>query len=157
THEELLLLIGAELVCRRVEDGERQDVGLIEWRRARQAQLGLAERTEYADAHLDALNYARHGHVDLRRQTAFEIDRARRDDVEPGALEDVRAGNRVERSGDEHLRAGILVEIEIAGGAQVDVAQTDRRAGRHLHVVALEAQRAGDVQREVQAQPIPRI
>ena len=74
---ELLLLRCGQLVGRRVEHDQRQDVRLVERRRAGQPQLRLLERSEDADARLDAGDHARHGHVDLRVQIAAEVDRAR--------------------------------------------------------------------------------
>ena len=51
----------------------------------------------------------------------------------------------------------ILVQIQIAGHTQIDVAETDWRSGRHLDVGAGEPQRLGHVQRDVEAEALPRV
>ena len=52
---------------------------------------------------------------------------------------------------------GILVERQVAADAQVDVAQADRRARRHLHVLAGELEVVRHVQRDVEAEPVPGV
>ena len=50
------LLPFAERVDRLVEDDQRQDVGLLERRRAAQDDVRLLQRAAHVDARLDALN-----------------------------------------------------------------------------------------------------
>src|SRR5207248_7378746 len=57
--DEILLLRRGQLIRRRVEDDEREDVGGVERGIARQPQLGLLQRPKDADARLDARNDTR--------------------------------------------------------------------------------------------------
>ena len=132
--DELLLLRARQLIGRRVEHDERQDVRFVERRRARQVQLGLLQRTDDADARLNAGDVARHADIELGIQIAAEDDRARWNDVEAASLKRVRSGERVQGACHIQRLSGILIQIQVAEHAQRHFAQANRRPRRDLHV-----------------------
>ena len=111
SNRELLLLRRRELIERRVEHNERQNVGIVERRGARQSQLGLVERTDDPHADLDAGDHPLDCDVQLGIQVAAEVDRADWIQIESTTLEGVGADQGVERAGDEQGLRRILLQV----------------------------------------------
>ena len=112
-----------------VEHDERQDVGLVERRLARQRQLRRAHRASDGDVRHDARDLALGGHVERRidRGFAAERDGAVAQHLETPSLEVVGAAHGGDRA-EEHGSAGALThQREVAAGGQVDVAEPHAR------------------------------
>ena len=120
-------------------------------------QLRRAQRPAQCHMHLDLGNEPRDRDVDLRVQIAVKSDIAGGIDVEAPTLESVRAADRIERSRHRDRLARLLVHVEIAADAQIDVSQAYRRARSHLEVLAGQPQVFRNVQRHAEAEAIPRI
>ena len=91
------LLAGTQLVHRLVEDDQREDVGLLERRRAGQHDFGLLQRAAHVDPGLDTLDQPPRTQIEERVQLfgADELHRAVAQDLEAAALEVVVAANGV--------------------------------------------------------------
>ena len=141
------LLAFTQLVHRLVEDDQREDVGLLERRRAGQHDLGLLQRATHVDARFDALNQPPGTDIEDRVQLfgADEPHRAIAQDLEAPALEVVVAANGVHRADQTEPGAGILLRADVAAERQVERAKADRRTGR-LQAGRLDDQIVGDRQ-----------
>ena len=135
-------LAGPQLVDRAVEDDQRQDVGLVERRRAGQLELrrlALPVMCTRASTPVFGIwRVAVTSSSGLISGSPGEPDGAAAHQIEPAPLELVGPAHRVDRAEQHERTVGLFGDVDIPADRDVQVA--DRGAGRPARPEALAAQ-----------------